>query len=505
MTAHWAVKARSQSPEVLRPGRAASAFAPRTFATRRRLIAVFSVVLAVFLSALALQLVALRRMEGTFEAMKAHEEEMRLALQLEDAVRDQYGHEIRFVTGDSALVEYEEARARVLELSRTLTERVDEPEAIAWMRQIRDASTELDRVFREEVAPSVNSGRSSSTALHAGSYPLVSLIEHNVDDLFELLQQRTSAYRRDLVELETAALRWTATLLIATPLFVAAAVFYLSRSVAMPLARLSEGAAAVAGGNLDARIEIHTPDEFGALAAEFNAMTVALKQNQMKLVESEKLAGIGRLAAGVANELNNPLQVMIGYLSFNRGVSDRRLAEHLEAIEAEALRCREIVDGLLELSRPSLAPAPVDLRELCDDVAAGLRVSMQARARLGVEGAGVACGDGPKLRQAIFNLMKNAVEATDACGNVEVRIASSDVGHVEVAVCDDGPGIVGEARARVFEPFFTTKAAGTGLGLAVSRAIALAHGGDIDVKNRDPGGAVFTLRLPRAAQTEELT
>jgi signal transduction histidine kinase len=84
-------------------------------------------------------------------------------------------------------------------------------------------------------------------------------------------------------------------------------------------------------------------------------------------------------------------------------------------------------------------------------------------------------------------------------------IGASDRDHVQVAVCDDGPGIAGEARTRVFEPFFTTKATGTGLGLAVSRAIALAHGGDIDVKNGDPGGAVFTLRLPGAVQTEELT
>ena len=288
------------------------------------------------------------------------------------------------------------------------------------------------------------------------------------------------------------------------PVFVAAAVLYLSRSVARPLALLSEGAAAVARGDLDARIDIGTPDEFGALAAEFNAMTVALKRDQERLVESEKLAGIGRLAAGLAHELNNPLQVMLGYLSLNRDSPDPRLASHLAAVEEEAVRCKEIVAGLLELSRPTITPVPVNLRALCDDVAVGLRMSvLPATPRLTVGGAAHALGDGPKLRQVLFNLIKNAVESAGDAGEVEVAVGcSGDL--AEVAVRDSGSGVSPEARARMFEPFFTTKPGGTGLGLAVSRAIARAHRGDIGVGTAERGGAVFTLRLPRARSGEEL-
>ncbi len=473
------------------------------FSTRRRLVVVFSAVLAAFVGALALQLVALRRMEANFEEMEHHAVETRLALGFKDAVRDQYGHQVRLVRGETVdLAAYETTRSRVLETGTALCDRLDEPDAIELLNEMRQAVARLDQMFRDEVVPAVERKDPAASVTHERSYPLVSLIEQRVDRLVGRLQEAASQSRHEVVELEKSGLRWTAALLLAAPVFVAAAVLYLSRSVANPLTRLSEGAAALAGGDLDARIDIATPDEFGQLAGEFNAMTVALKQHQEKLVESEKLAGIGRLAAGLAHELNNPLQVMLGYLSLNRDLADRRLAEQLAAVEDEAQRCKDIVEGLLELSRPSaaVAPAPVDLRVLCEDVSGKLRVCMKpATLRLSVDGAGVALADRAKLRQAVFNVMKNAVEAAGSAGGVEVVIGASD-GMVEVAVRDSGPGIAPEARARLFEPFFTTKPMGTGLGLAISRAIARAHGGDIEVRNGESGGALFTLRLPRAPE-----
>jgi signal transduction histidine kinase len=278
-------------------------------------------------------------------------------------------------------------------------------------------------------------------------------------------------------------------------------VLYVSRSVARPLARLSEGASAVASGDLDSRIDVDTNDEFGVVATEFNAMTIALKQHQERSVESEKLAGIGRVAAGVAHELNNPLQVMLGYLALNRDVADPVLACQLAAIEEEALRCKTIIDGMLELSRPpTQASMTVDLRELCDDVCASLRVAAQPHIpQMVVRGAAEASGDRARLRQAVFNLMKNAVEAAGPEGQVSVSLALNG-DRAEIAVSDTGPGLAADARARMFEPFFTTKQEGTGLGLAVSRAVARAHGGEIEVRTADGAGAIFTLRLPRVRE-----
>jgi signal transduction histidine kinase len=328
----------------------------------------------------------------------------------------------------------------------------------------------------------------------------VSLIEQDVDRIFGRLQHATTAFRHELVRVHESARRTTTFLLVASPVLVALAALYLTRSVARPLARLRSGAAAVAGGDLETRIEIDSRDEFGELAVEFNAMTIALKDQHARLVESEKLAGIGRLAAGVAHELNNPLQVMLGYLSLHRDAKDPLLVADLGLVELEVHRCRVIIDDLLELARGPVRPATVDLRLLVDGVADSLRVSMYpGAARLTVDGDARALGDAPRLRQVAFNLVKNALEAAGPGGEVRVAVrASGDC--AEVAVHDSGPGVPADARPRLFEPFFTTKPAGKGLGLAVSRAIALAHGGDIDLRNAEPRGAVFTLRLPRAPE-----
>jgi signal transduction histidine kinase len=470
------------------------------FSTRRRLIAAFSMVLAAFLVALAFQVFVLRRMEATFAAMEERDQQMQLALQLESAVRDQLAHQGLFAASDAPvqLLEYREARARALRLSDALGEWLIEPEAAARMGEIRIATEELDRVFREQVAPAVRGRDAVASVIQ--SQQLVSIIEENVDRIFARLQQATGESRRELVRIEETALQLIAALAVTIPVFVVGAVLYLSRSVARPLAKLSEGAAVVAAGDLDARIDIHSPDEFGALASEFNAMTVALKREQERLVKSEKLAAIGRLAAGVAHELNNPLQVILGYLSLNRDVPNPRLAAQLAATEEEAVHCKQIVDNLLELSRPSAESVPVELGWLCEDVAGRLGVTLPRDGpEVSVDGSARALGDRPRLRQVLFNLLKNAMEAAGPAGSVAVRVrASGD--RAEVEVSDSGPGIAPEARLRLFEPFFTTKPSGTGLGLAISRATALAQGGDIDARNGESGGAVFTLRLPRAPE-----
>ncbi len=296
-----AMQPNERPPDLLEPAGAAergdagspSGVPPRVstfrFRTRRRLVVVFSVVIAAFVSTLAVQLLVLRRMEASIARMEQHEAETRLAMQAESAARARDGR-------------------------------------------------------RDEVP-------GGSRDAHLGA-----------------LQEATSRSRRELLELQRAALRWTATLLLVAPILGALAVVYLSRSVARPLARFSDGAAALAGGDLDTRIEVGTRDEFGALAAELNSMALALKEHQRRLVESERAAGIGRVVAVVADEINNPLQVMLGYLSLNRDHADRRLAGQLALVEEETLRCKRVVEGLVELTRAAkLGVAPVDVRERCEE------------------------------------------------------------------------------------------------------------------------------------------
>ncbi len=471
------------------------------FSTRRKLLLAFAALLIAFVLAMGMQLLGLHRMEAAFQKMRDHEEQIGLALELEDAVRDQYAHEARFARGEriaSGLHDRSRRRARLL--MSQLRARVDEPEAVARINDIAEASAELDRIFDEQVTPAAASGDPAAVGVLEDAYRLVARIEGDGDSLFAALQRCTIASRLQLVALERSAMRWMLGLLLVTPLLVAGAAAYLSRAVAAPLARLGRGAAALASGDLDARVEVDSPDEFGALAADLNALTRSLRSQQARLVESEKLAGIGKLAAGIAHEINNPLQVMIGYLSLNRDLPDRRLAEQLAAVEDEARRCKEVVDGLLELARPvRTTPSAVDLRAVCEDAWARLLRSSCASPVLSLDGSARALADSSKVRQVVFNLLKNAVEAAGPAGQVKVRIASAS-GSAELSVRDDGPGIAEETRARLFEPFFTTKPGGTGLGLAISRAIARAHGGEVEAENGPTGGAVFRLRLPLAPE-----
>ncbi|RKH05149.1 sensor histidine kinase, partial [Corallococcus carmarthensis] len=281
---------------------------------------------------------------------------------------------------------------------------------------------------------------------------------------------------------------------------------YIGNSVARPVARLSEGAARLARGDLDVRIPEDDPGELGHLAAQLNRMTVALREHQARLVQHEKLAGIGRLAAGVAHEINNPLGVILGYVRLLQRRAEGALAEDLRVVEEEAVRCQDIVEGLLDLARPGRGPLePVPLRDACEEVVSRLRESTRVGPQVSVAvlGEGTAWAQAPRLRQVLLNLVKNAAEAAGEGGRVEVRIAVDAEGASRVAVSDSGPGVTAEARARLFEPFFTTKLSGTGLGLAVSQAIAEAHGGRIDVDTGPLGGARFTLSLPAPSHEQE--
>jgi signal transduction histidine kinase len=214
-------------------------------------------------------------------------------------------------------------------------------------------------------------------------------------------------------------------------------------------------------------------------------------------VRSEKLAGIGRLAAGVAHEINNPLGVILGYARLLRKQAAPVLAGDLGIIEEEALRCKDIVEGLLDLSRPLPASRQtVDLRALTDDVVQRLRQADVLRdISVTVQGSGSVEGHAPKLRQVLANILRNAAEAAGKGGRVDVVLADEASG-VAVTVRDTGAGFEPAVLSRIFEPFLTTKDRGTGLGLAISRSIARAHGGDLRVANAPEGGALVTLRLP---------
>ena len=223
----------------------------------------------------------------------------------------------------------------------------------------------------------------------------------------------------------------------------------------------------------------------------------------------DRLAAMGELASTVAHEVRNPLNAVgmtaqrlkrefLGATPAG-GAEREELQDLLGIMTSETQRIDRIVQQFLEYARPPrLAPEPVDLGALVDDVAGRARSRAESRGvRIEVEasGAGIAVVDPAQLRQALDNLVRNAVEATPEGGRVSLSARREGGGHA-VEVRDTGRGIEPDHLPRIFDLYFTTKADGTGVGLAVTQQIVTAHGGTIEVDSRPGGGTTMTVRLP---------
>ncbi len=254
----------------------------------------------------------------------------------------------------------------------------------------------------------------------------------------------------------------------------------------------------------------YTIDRLKVTAEELTLSYNQLAKTKQALAQSEKLAGMGQVAAGVAHELNNPLGVVLLYahLLSERCRSDPGLKADAEMITEQADRCKKIVAGLLNFARknkPSFRAT--DLGRLVESYAG--TALLPDGAELSVErGEGGVTGemDPDQIVQVLSNLVTNAAEAMPSGGAIKVR-AFAEGDAVCFSVADAGCGIRPENIKKVFEPFFTTKqiGKGTGLGLAVSYGIVKAHRGAITVaSNADPAagptGTTFTVRLPRTAR-----
>lgn len=262
----------------------------------------------------------------------------------------------------------------------------------------------------------------------------------------------------------------------------------------------------------------------------------ALQRTQAQLVQAEKMASLGRLVAGVAHELNNPISFVLGNAHAMQRYG-RHLGEYLNAVHAEAtspavqaLRKRLRIDAILA-DLPSLIEGLMEGAERSAAIVDGLK-RFSATDRGGAERFDLAdavrrsahwvekaapahvqllldapdapvmlCGAAGRIQQVLINLVQNAVDATahHPAPRVSVRLTEAD-GWATVTVADNGPGLSPEVQQRLFEPFFTTKPVGegTGLGLSISFGIVEQHGGQLRADNAPEGGARFTLRLPLA-------
>ena len=321
------------------------------------------------------------------------------------------------------------------------------------------------------------------------------------------------------VDMRTNALTVLVLIVVAGMVLAIWLGYFLEKKIMGPVHRLIQASQKVSEGNLAPEIDPISRDEIGVLQKTFKDMMESLKErdrrrreeSESRLLQSEKQASVGRLAAGVAHEINNPLT---GVLTFTRLLLRRKditddARSHLEKIAESTVRVKKIVQGLLDFSRQTtLDKEPTDINRL-----ARTTIEQMENQAL-IRGVNLTFNPGENLptiildrgqfQGVILNIILNALDATERGGSITVStgisVSASDAGKrgVEISISDTGCGIPPENLDKLFDPFFTTKEVGqgTGLGLTVSYGIVQRHGGTIRVQSEVGRGTTFTIWIP---------
>ncbi len=230
----------------------------------------------------------------------------------------------------------------------------------------------------------------------------------------------------------------------------------------------------------------------------------SLNETQQQLLQSEKLASVGRLAAGVAHELNNPLGGILLFTNILlKKLEKSPDRDALTKVANEAERCRNIVQGLLDFSRQSKSERrPANLNQIIESTLILLKEqALFQNIRIDLQFASLppVLVDRFQIQQVILNIVLNAAEAMKGHGHIIIKTSTAHEDRVTMSITDDGPGMSAITKERIFDPFYTTKPVGegTGLGMAIAYGIIQKHQGDIKIKSELKRGSTFTIFLPR--------
>jgi signal transduction histidine kinase len=287
----------------------------------------------------------------------------------------------------------------------------------------------------------------------------------------------------------------------------------LARTIADPLKKLVEGTKKISKGDFSQEIDIASRDEIGDLAQSFNEMTRELlltrermEEAHRKLIQAEKLASIGRLAAGIAHEIRNPLTSV--KLNIQKLLQSNQLdeieEEHLSLSQKGITQMEKFVKELLSFTRGTeLNLERFSIEEIIDETVKMMARSLELKKitleKNFADGLPQVLVDGDKLRQVFLNILRNAYEAVEDGGKINIYLSHLDGdsgGKIRILISDNGCGIPERDREVIFELFYTTKSSGIGLGLANARKIIEEHKGSIRVKDKKGKGASFEILIP---------
>jgi len=314
-------------------------------------------------------------------------------------------------------------------------------------------------------------------------------------------------YQRESQELKTRLFQ----VMVIALLFALAAALILSYNLVRPVRRLVAATKRIAGGDLSHEIPVASQDELGDLTRSFNQMVKNLSRTQQELVRSEKLISLGRLSAGVAHEIRNPLNAMKGAVVHmaRRRKSDPLVAEYTALVSEEIDRLNRFVGEFLYFAKQSPPrPEPVELESLCEAVET--LFAEQAASR-GISFANSWDPSIPameldpyQIEQVLINLVINSMDAMPNGGVITMTTKMINLNGrpgARITVSDQGMGVAPEHKGNLFDPFFTTKESGTGLGLPLSLGIVEGHGGSISLEDAPGGGTRAIVDLPLRMQS----
>ena len=284
-------------------------------------------------------------------------------------------------------------------------------------------------------------------------------------------------------------------------------VFLISDTFTRPLSSLLAGVAALEKGDFRYPLKTDGKDEAAELSRAFDAMRESLLKSQQNLLESERLATIGRMANSISHDLRHSLAAIVANAEFlsERDLSPDQRDELYQEVQLAVHRMTELIDSLLEFSRTqaSLRPTYGNVRTAVDKAVQAVRSNPEfhnTRIEIRQQGSGEGWFDHRKLERVFFNLVLNACEAMpDRAGSVNIEL-NDDGSRIDIRVGDSGRGIPDPIRNTLFEPFVSQgKENGTGLGLTVVQKIIQDHGGDIEIERTSTEGTVFHILLPHPA------